>query len=178
MPNRRKRWRVCCASTPNCCWTVEPPGQRPGLDPERAAFIQQHIAELEAHLAKGGLREAAIRSLVYIGLAGPGVDERAFNQLRRIREEHTDKSLSEFKQLLREQFFALMLNWDGALAAIPQMLPDGAHARLAVRAENRQVVLALMELTGERADRMGRIERLFHVGKLVQRVADATGGST
>ena len=43
------------------------------------------IDEIKARLAEGGVREAAIRSLVYIGLAGPGVDERAFNVLRQMR---------------------------------------------------------------------------------------------
>ena len=63
----------------------EPPRRHPGLEPERLAFIQQRIAELKARLAEGGLREAAIRSLVYIGLAGPGMDERAFEVLRQMR---------------------------------------------------------------------------------------------
>ncbi len=65
----------------------EPPRRHPGIEPERIAFIQQRIAELKARLAEGGLREAAIRSLVYIGMAGPGVDERAFAMLRQIRAE-------------------------------------------------------------------------------------------
>ena len=84
--------------------TDEPPRQRPGLEPERIAFIQQRIAELKARLAEGGLREAAIRSLVYIGMAGPGVDERAFNVLRQIRAENDGMTLQEFKQMLREQY--------------------------------------------------------------------------
>ena len=107
----------------------EPPRRRPGVEPERIAFIQQRIAELKARLAEGGLREAAIRSLVYIGMAGPGVDERAFNVLRQMRAEHGGLTLEEFKQMLREQFFALLLDRDGALAAIPKMLPADAAAR-------------------------------------------------
>jgi hypothetical protein len=137
------------------------PRRRPGLDPERIAFIRQRIAELTARLAEGGLREAAIRSLVYIGLAGPGVDERAFNELIRIRAQHPDISLEDFKQVLREQFFALMLDLEGALAAIPKMLPDDADERIAVLNDIRTVASAAEELTGERAQRMAQIERLF-----------------
>ncbi|HXJ78042.1 MAG TPA: hypothetical protein VMS64_05090 [Candidatus Methylomirabilis sp.] len=37
--------------------------------------------------------------------------------------------LDEFKQVLREQFFALLLDPEGALAAIPKMLPADAGAR-------------------------------------------------
>ncbi len=98
----------------------EPPRRHPGVEPERIAFIQQRIAELKARVAEGGLREAAIRSLVYIGMAGPGADERAFNELRQIRAEHGGLTLAEFKQMLREQFFSLLLDRDGALAAIPE----------------------------------------------------------
>ena len=109
----------------------EPPRRHPGMEPERLAFIQQRIAEIKARLAEGGLREAGIRSLVYIGLAGPGVDERAFNELRQIRAQHEHLTLEEFKGLLREQFFALLLDRDAALAAIPKMLPDRCRGTVA-----------------------------------------------
>jgi len=139
----------------------EPPRRRPGLEPERIAFVQQRIAELKARLTEGGLREAAIRSLVYIGLAGPGVDERAFEVLRQIRAEHGGLTLAEFKQVLREQFFSLLLDRDGALAAIPKMLPDDADARAKTLAAIRQIVSASGEVSGERAERLVRIEKLF-----------------
>jgi pimeloyl-ACP methyl ester carboxylesterase len=148
----------------------EPPRRRPGLEPERLAFIQQRIAELKARLAEGGLREAAIRGLVYIGLAGPGVDERAFEVLRQMRAagQGEGMTLEEFKQMLREQFFALLLDRDGALAAIPRMLPAAAAARAEVLGKIRQVVSAVGEVSGERAERLARIEQLFQAGEPVQ----------
>jgi pimeloyl-ACP methyl ester carboxylesterase len=139
----------------------EPPRRRPGLEPERIAHVQQRIAELKARVGEGGLREAAVRSLVYIGLAGPGVDERAFNELRRIRDEHKGMSLEEFKQMLREQFFALLLDRDEALAAIPKMLPDDASARTEMLKAIREVASAASEVTGERANRLAQIEQMF-----------------
>jgi hypothetical protein len=107
------------------------------------------------------LREAAIRSLVYVGLAGPGVDERAFSELRRIRDEHKGMSLAEFKQMLREQFFALLLDREAALAAIPKMLPQDVNARAEMVKAIRSVASAASELTGERAERLTQIEKLF-----------------
>jgi len=143
-----------------------PQRPRPGVEPERLAFIQQRIAELKARVAEGGLREAAIRSLVFIGLAGPGVDERAFNELRQIRAEHGGLTLQEFKQLLREQFFALLLDRDEALAAIPKMLlPADADARAKMLKAIREVVSAAGEVTGERAERLAQIEKLFGAGE-------------
>jgi hypothetical protein len=139
----------------------ESPRRRPGVEPERIAFIQQRIAELKARIAEGGLREAAIRSLVYIGMAGPGVDERAFEALRQMRAEHGGLTLEEFKQMLREQFFALLLDRDEALAAIPKMLPTDAAIRAEVLGKIRRVVSAAGEVSSERAERLAQIETLF-----------------
>ncbi|MCB1768564.1 MAG: DUF3141 domain-containing protein [Candidatus Competibacteraceae bacterium] len=141
----------------------KPPRRRPGLEPERIEFIQQRIAELKARLAEGDEREAAIRSLVYIGMAGPGVDERAFNALRHIRNAHGNLTLQEFKQILREQFFALLLDRDDALAAIPKMLPPDAALRAETLAKIHQVVSAAGDPSGERAERLAQIEKLFEV---------------
>ncbi|MEH6872789.1 MAG: DUF3141 domain-containing protein [Candidatus Competibacter sp.] len=143
----------------------EPPRRRPGMEPEEIEFIQKRIAELKARLAEGGAREAMIRSLVYIGMAGPGVDERAFEVLRHMRAEHGGLTLEEFKQVLREQFFSLLLDRDGALAAIPRMLPADATARAEMFGKIRQVASAAGEITGERAERLARIEKLFAVAE-------------
>ena len=139
----------------------QPPRRRPSVEPERIAFVQQRIAEIKARVAEGGGREAAIRGMVYIGLAGHGVDERAFNELRRLRAEHGDMSLQEFKEILREQFFALLLDQDAALAAIPKMLPADAAERAKLLDAIRAVASAPGELTGERAERFQQIEQLF-----------------
>jgi len=86
-------------------------------------------------------------------MGGPDVDERAFNQLRRIRAEHGDLTLGEFKRMLREQFFALILDPERALAAIPNVLSDAKSRRDAL-AVIRAVVSAAGEVTGERARRL------------------------
>jgi hypothetical protein len=143
----------------------EPQRRRPGSEPERTAFVQQRIAELKAHVAEGGLREATIRSMAYIGMAGPGVDERAFNELRHIRAAQGGMTLDEFKRVFREQFFTLLLDRDAALAAIPKMLKSGAGDKSKALETIRQVVSAAGELVGERAERLARIEKLFGADK-------------
>jgi hypothetical protein len=125
------------------------------------AFIRERISEIKARIAEGGLREAEIRSGVFIGLGGQDVDQRAFNQLRQIRAEHEDVTLEQFKRVVREQFFALMLDPEGALAAIPKMLSADAGARTKALAEIRAVVSAAGEVTGERAERLARIEAML-----------------
>jgi pimeloyl-ACP methyl ester carboxylesterase len=140
----------------------ESPRRQPGIEPERIAFICERIGEITAQIGVGGLREAVIRSGVYIGMGGPDVDERAFNQLRRMRAEHGDLTLAEFKRMLREQFFALILDPDSAMAAIPGMLPD-AQSRSEALTMIRTVVSAAGEVTGERARRLALIEKILGV---------------
>jgi hypothetical protein len=142
----------------------EPVRQRPGLEQEREVLIQRRIAELKAGIAEGGAREAAIRALVYIGLAGPGVDERAFNVLRRIRDQYHGVTLQAFKQMLREQYFSLILDREAALAAIPKMLQSepALHARMLETLH--RTIHAAGELSGERAKRLAQVEELFRAG--------------
>jgi hypothetical protein len=143
----------------------ESPRRRPGQEPERTAFIRQRIAELKAGTTKGGAREAALRALVYIGMGGEGVDERAFNELRQIRAENHGVPLQAFKQTLREQYFSLVLDPEGALAAIPAMLPDDAASRAQVLQAIRRILNAVGPVTGERAQRLARVEQLIGAGK-------------
>src|SRR5215831_17328698 len=147
----------------------ESPRRRPGIEPEHLAFIQERIAELKSRIAEGGIREAAIRSMIYIGMAGSGVDERAFNQLRQIRSTHRSLTLQEFKHVLREQFFTLMLDPEGALAAIPKMLPHDAEARTEALAAIRAVASAAGEASDERAERLARIEAMLGESALAAR---------
>jgi len=141
--------------------TDEPPRRRPGIEPERLAFIHKRIAEIKARVAEGGALEAGIRGVLYIGMAGPGADERAFNVLRQIRGIHGSLDLAQFKQILREQFFALLLDREAALEAIPTMLPADAAARAKILETVRRIVSAAGDLGEERAVRLARIEKLF-----------------
>ena len=62
------------------------------------------------------------------------VDERSFELARRLREEHGDMSLADFKALVREQFNILLIDKEAALAAIPSMLPpDARDSRKSIR---------------------------------------------
>ena len=139
----------------------ESPRRRPGIEPERADFIEKRIAELKARIAEGGTREAAIRSLLHIGMAGPGVDERAFNELLQIRAENDGMALDEFKRVVREQYFGLLLDRDAALAAIPKMLPADAAIRAKLLEAIQRTTNAAGKVEGERAKRLAEIEKIF-----------------
>jgi hypothetical protein len=149
----------------------EPARKGPGVSPEHRAFVQQRIGELRARLAEGGASQATVRALLYVGMGGSGVDERAFNELREIRSENSGVTLQEFKRIVREQYFSLMLDREGALAAIPKMLPPDAATRRLLLEAIRRVADAAEPVTGEKAQRLAQVERLFAGGKAAEKVA-------
>jgi len=74
-------------------------------------------------------------------------------------------TLSEFKALVREQFFLLLLDEEAALAAIPKMLPESIDERRRALAGINEVLTATGEIKGEARDRFMRIIRLFDLGE-------------
>jgi len=135
--------------------------RRPGVEPERVEFVRATINELKSNMSNGGIREASIRSLIYIGMADSGVDERNFEVLRQLRIEHNDMTLEELKRLVREQYFTLLLERDMALETIPGMLPADADERASALDVIKRIVSADGEPIGEGAERMSQIEKLF-----------------
>jgi pimeloyl-ACP methyl ester carboxylesterase len=147
------------------CANDEPPRRRPGDEPEELAFIENRIAELKSRIASGGAREASIRSLLYVGRAGRGADERAFALLRKIRAQYSQGlNLQQFKELVRDQYFMLMLDEEQALAVIPDMLPDDMDERRRSLDAVRKIANVAGVMTPESEMRYRRIEALFGVG--------------
>jgi pimeloyl-ACP methyl ester carboxylesterase len=124
-------------------------------------LIEQHNAELRSRVASGGLREALIRALIFAGLDRAAVDERGFEVVRRIRENLSDGSLSDFKATVREQFDMLLVDTEAALAAIPSMLPDDAVKRQRAFDLICEVLSARGRHSSEDLKRIRRIGGLF-----------------
>jgi hypothetical protein len=136
--------------------------------PLHRQLVEKRIAELRAQINTGGLREGMVRAALYIGMARGAADERGFETIRRMRlasTEHQALPLTEFKQLVREQFFMLLIDEEAALAAIPSLLPPGADERKTALAAIQEVASASGDLSGEAAGRMKRITSLFEGGK-------------
>jgi len=124
-------------------------------------LMNKRIAELKARISTGGLREATIRGLIFAGMGRAGVDERGFEAMRRIREKYTDITLTEFKAIVREQFYMLLLDSEGALSAIPSMLPPEPEIRQKALDLIKEVLSARGELSTDDRERLQRIGRLF-----------------
>jgi hypothetical protein len=126
------------------------------------AFVAKRIHELREDIPKGGPREAVIRALLYVRMPEGAVDERAFNLIRRMRHETGgDFTLSEFKKLLREQFFMLTLDEQRAVEAIPGMLAKDRN----LASELADKLLKIISVVGvqreESRRRLTKIEGLF-----------------
>jgi pimeloyl-ACP methyl ester carboxylesterase len=126
-------------------------------------LLQKRIAELKSHIPFGGLREATVRGLVYVGLGRGSVDERGFETIRRLRGEYGDMPLSEFKTLVRYQYFMLLIDREASLAAIPSMLPPDIETRSKAFNLIKEVISAAGKLSAEDEKRLREIGTLFGI---------------
>jgi hypothetical protein len=129
-------------------------------------LLQARISELKGAIGSGGVREAIARAVLYLAMARASADERGFEMIRRMRKapgEMPRLPLSEFKTLVREQYFMLLLDEDAALAAIPDLLPSDFDTRRKAFAVVQEVVSARGEITEEVQRRIERVGPLFGV---------------
>jgi hypothetical protein len=148
----------------------DPPRPHPGRDGDHREFVERRVAELRAKMDKGGPREAAIRALIYVRLPEKAADERAFEMLRRIRAEHgAKKSLADFKQDVREQYFMLRLDESLAVAAIPELLKGHESEGPKLLEQVRAVATAGGPLGEEGQRRLAQLGQLFAPRRSVKR---------
>jgi pimeloyl-ACP methyl ester carboxylesterase len=140
----------------------DPPRHHPGRDSDHLALVERRIEELRAKMDKGGPREAALRALIYVGMPEKGTDEREFEMLRRIRAQHgAEKSLAEFKQDLREQYYMLRLDEKRAIELIPKLLKGHENEGPQLLEYIRRIVYADGSLGEEGQRRLAQVEKLF-----------------
>ncbi len=141
------------------------PHRKAAKMPLHRELVEARMAELKSRIAAGDVRHGAIRALLYVGMPRGSVDERGFEAIRRMREirDAAQRStLAEFRAMVRDQAFMLLLDPQAAFAALPALIPDTKSRRRTVAAV-RQVLSAGGEITGEVAERLQRIARLLDV---------------
>ena len=141
------------------------PSRKPEMSAEYRGRLQARIDELKSQIGMGGLREAAIRGLLYVGSVRGMVDERSLEALRRVHSIDSGPRLTvaQFKKVVREQFFMLLLDREAALAAIPKLLPENEDERRAGFAAIQEVLSASAAISGEVASRLKQVGELFGV---------------
>ena len=140
-----------------------PPRLRPGAGPEHARFVALAVERLRAAMGQGGLHEAVLRALLWIRLPTANADERSFTIIRRIRNEmgHEKLPLAEFKRIIRQQFFMLMIDEAHAIKSLSSLLPDDDSSRSEALALLRTIVEGTGEMPEEVARRMAVVEQIF-----------------
>ena len=129
-------------------------------------LVDARIAELKARISSGGLREAAIRALLYAGMPRGGLDERGIAVVRGVRlsvDGMPQLTLPQFKAMVREQYFMLLLEPEAAVNAISGLLPPDLEPRRKTFAAIRRILLARGALEPEVAERLKHIADLFGV---------------
>jgi hypothetical protein len=144
---------------------IDPAGTRPlrraPKSPLHRELVRRKAAEIKSRIPVGGVREAVIRGLLYVGTTQASIDERGFELTRRLREIHGKMSLSDFKALVREQFYMLLIDQGSALEAIPSMLPSDAETREKAFHVVTQLLGARGARSAEQDKRLSQVARLF-----------------
>ncbi len=150
---------------------IDPAARLPLRKAAKSALFREllgkRIAELKSRIATGGIREAVIRGMLYVGMGHAAVDERGFEAVRRLRKAHGDIPLAVFKATVREQFYMLLLDAEAVLAAIPGMLPADPGVRRKAFALIGDALSARGDYSAEDRERMARVARLFGADDLV-----------
>ena len=158
---------------------IDPADTRPfrkaGRDPMHRELVEARVADLKSRIQTGGLLECAVRGLLYVGMARGGPDARAFEAIRRMRQDYptaSELTLADFKAMVRDQYFMLLIDREAAIAAIPALLPPDADLRRKTFTAIEKVLSAAGEVTGEAAARLARIAQLFEAdtGRLLPKV--------
>ena len=153
------------SSTLQAAVGIDPAATQPQRKAPRSLLhlelMKNRIGELKSRVAAGGMREALIRALLFAGMGRAAVDERGFEAVRRIRQTYSDVSLSEFKATVREQFYMLLIDTEGALAAIPSMLPEDPDIRQKAFDLINQVLSARGEFSEDDRARLHRVAGIF-----------------
>jgi hypothetical protein len=140
-----------------------PPRLRPGDSPDHRHFVALATERLRAAMTEGGLREAVLRALLWVRLPTAQADERSFGVIRRLRQHYGAQMLPlpEFKRIIRQQFFMLLIDEARAIETLPALLPAAMEPRREAFDKLHSVVVSTGALPEEVAARLASIERIF-----------------
>ncbi len=146
----------------------KPPRARPGRSPEHIELVKRKVEDLKARISHGGVREACIRAMIYIGQPDSAADERRFELIRSLRKG-VPGELEAFKLTVREQFFMLLIDESAAIAALPDLLKGHADEIEQGIAFVRQVASTGGEPSDAVKERLSEIEKVFNTALCTKR---------
>ncbi|MFW8567142.1 DUF3141 domain-containing protein [Orrella sp. 11846] len=142
-----------------------PPRIHPGVSPEHIRFVKRRVAELLKLSHEGGLMEACIRVMIYISQTQGGIDERSFGLIRNLRKGHEHAlTLAAFKRIVRQQALVMVVNPEGAIEALPNLLTSYTAEQIRTSAKFvEQVAHASGELNEEGERRLTEVLDLYEL---------------
>jgi pimeloyl-ACP methyl ester carboxylesterase len=132
----------------------------------REAEDARRRADAQGEVDRGGALEACVRALLYVRLLDGAADERAFNLIRDLRAARPAEgrmTKAQLKAVITRQTVLLSLDAEGAVQAIPRLLPPDPGERARLFESLRTVILAPGALSPAAQQRLDHVERLFGV---------------
>jgi hypothetical protein len=134
----------------------------PGISPQERSARRAQADAYMAKLQTGGLDEALTRAVLYVTAAERMVDQRCALALNVARQQLMHLSVVEFKVLVRDQFFVLLLDPERAVEALASLVPE-ADARKALLEQVQTIIGAGDPPLAAERDRLARLTRVLPV---------------
>jgi hypothetical protein len=143
----------------------------PGTTPEKRAAEKALAVAYAAKVRAGGFDEALARAVLYVVAAERALDERCAHALYAARRDLLHLPIDQYKTLVRDQFFVLLLERERAVEALATMVREaGQRAELLKR--TTAIIGAGDPPTAEARERIARLEKLL-VAPVTKRMAPA-----
>src|SRR5271166_3063774 len=133
-------------------------------DVERESAAAGLANALEHRFEAGGADEGALRALIYIRRPDGAADERGFRMLKIIRDTrkaNRQLTLSQFKDMVKEQFQLVLLDEERAIKALPKLLHPGEPESEVALDALRALLVAPGPLAKAERDRVAKVEKLL-----------------
>src|SRR5271166_4443148 len=135
-------------------------------DLERESTAAELANALEHRFEAGGADEGALRALIYIRRPDGAADERSFRMLKIIRDTrkaNRQLTLSQFRDMVKEQFQLVLLDEERAIKALPKLVHPGEPESDAALDALRALLVAPGPLPKEEKSRVVQVEKLLGV---------------
>jgi len=134
-------------------------------DSERETAAMELRSALNERFETGGAEEGVLRALVYIR-SKSGADERGYRLLKSMmdaRKANKRLTLTQFRDMLREQFQLVRMDEERAVNALPKLLRPGEPEADAALDALRELIAAPGPLDQEGKSRVVRVEEVLGV---------------
>src|SRR5260221_227322 len=132
----------------------------PGTTPEKRAAEQAQAAAYAAKLPRGGFDEALVRAVLYVVAAERALDERCAHALYAARRDLLSLPIDQYKTLVRDQFFVLLLERERAVEALATMVRE-PDQRAELLKRTSAIIGAGDPPTAAERERIARLEKLL-----------------